>query len=159
MRSALMGSLQISCFLTAGLFGFSRSPTFICPKVPGRTFFPNPSKFVNFCSGPIVLTPFVRNQCLSVINWGKPAQLMLPVHVYIYIYIHVFIIYLSLSLHIYIYMCIYIYIYIYVYLIMQPRPAERRRLPLPPLRAAAAEPAAGRGVRESICSIVYNTIV
>ena len=60
--SALMGSLQMSCFLTEGPFGYSRSPTFIFPKVPGCTFFPNLSKFITFAAAPSVLTPFVRNQ-------------------------------------------------------------------------------------------------
>ena len=34
------------------------------PKVPGRTFFPNLSKFIAFAAAPLVLTPFVRNQGL-----------------------------------------------------------------------------------------------
>ena len=34
------------CFLTEDLFGYPRSPTFTFPKVLGRTFVPNPSKFV-----------------------------------------------------------------------------------------------------------------
>ena len=31
-------------------------------KVPGRTFFPNLSKYITFAAAPSVLTPFVRNQ-------------------------------------------------------------------------------------------------
>ena len=62
MGSALMGSLQISCFLTEGPFGYSALPTFILPKVPGRTFFPNLSKIITFAAAPLVSTPFVRDQ-------------------------------------------------------------------------------------------------
>ena len=41
MGSALMASLQVSCFLTEGLLvGFSRSPTFIFPKCQGVPFSP-----------------------------------------------------------------------------------------------------------------------
>ena len=40
MGPALVGSLRLSCFSTEGLFGYSRSPTCIFPKVPRRTFFP-----------------------------------------------------------------------------------------------------------------------
>ena len=48
-----MGSaLQISCFLTEGLFGYAREPTLIFSKVPGRTFFPNLSKFITFAAAP-----------------------------------------------------------------------------------------------------------
>ena len=57
MGSALMGSLQISCFLTEGLFGYSPQPTFISPEVPGRTFFRNLSKLFTFCSGPVSVDP------------------------------------------------------------------------------------------------------
>ena len=49
-------------FLTEGPFGYSREPTFIFPKVPGRTFFLNLSKLITFAVAPLVLTPFVRNQ-------------------------------------------------------------------------------------------------
>ena len=45
MGSALMGSLQISRFLTEGLFGGTPvNLRFIFPKMPGCTFFPNLSK-------------------------------------------------------------------------------------------------------------------
>ena len=57
-----MGSLRISCFLTEGLFGYSRLPTFIFSKVAGLAFSPNLSKFITFAAAPVVLTPFVRNQ-------------------------------------------------------------------------------------------------
>ena len=62
MGSALMGSLQILCFLTEGLFGYSRLPTLMFPKVPGRAFFPNLPKFITLAAAPLVLTPFVRNK-------------------------------------------------------------------------------------------------
>ena len=39
-----------------------REPTVIFPKVPGRSFFHNQSKFITFAAAPLVLTPFVRNQ-------------------------------------------------------------------------------------------------
>ena len=48
MASAVMGSLQISCFLT----GTFRVLPF--PKVPGRTFFPNLSKLITFAAAPSV---------------------------------------------------------------------------------------------------------
>ena len=64
MGSALMGSLQISCALTEGPFGYCRLPTCFFPKVPGRTFFPNLSKTITFAAAPLVLTPFVRNRGL-----------------------------------------------------------------------------------------------
>ena len=63
MGSALMGSLQMLCFLTEGLLG--TPSTFTFQEVPGRTFFPNLSKFVTFAAAPLVLTPFVRNQGLA----------------------------------------------------------------------------------------------
>ena len=54
MESALIGSLQISCFLTEGLFGYSRETNYIFPKVPGRTFSPNLSTFLTFAAAPVV---------------------------------------------------------------------------------------------------------
>ena len=62
MGSALVGSLRISCFLTEGFVGYSRKPSCIFPKVPGSTFFANPSKFVTSAAAPLVLTPSVRNR-------------------------------------------------------------------------------------------------
>ena len=58
MGSALIGSLQISCFLTEGLFRYSRLPTFVFPKVPGRAFSYNLSKLITFAAAPLVLTRF-----------------------------------------------------------------------------------------------------
>ena len=49
------GYCKFSC-LTEGLFGV------LFPKVPGRTFFLNLSKFITFAAAPLVLTPFVRSQ-------------------------------------------------------------------------------------------------
>ena len=64
--SALMNGVTANImFFFQGLFGYSRSPTFISLKVPGRTFFSNPSKFITFAAAPLVLTPFVRNQTSS----------------------------------------------------------------------------------------------
>ena len=105
MGSALMGSLRISCFSTEGLLGYSRWPTFIFPKVPGRTFFPNLSKFITFAAAPLVLTPFVRNQGTVTSRraraaWRRGADWsastsrasgwaggVCRIHIYIYIYI------------------------------------------------------------------------
>ena len=39
-------------FLDRATFGYSRQPTFIFPKVPGRTFFFNLSKFITFAATP-----------------------------------------------------------------------------------------------------------
>ena len=68
MGSAIMGSLQLFlCFSTEGLFWYSREPTFIFPRVLGRTFFPNLSKLITFAAAPLALTPFVRNHRLDVV--------------------------------------------------------------------------------------------
>ena len=55
------GRCNFLCFLTEGLFGYSREPAFIFTKMLGRTFF-----FWSFCykeintfaAAPLVLTPF-----------------------------------------------------------------------------------------------------
>ena len=57
-----------------GLFGYSRQPTFIFPKVPGRTFLPNPSKFVTSAAAPVALNPFVRNQCADAARRAAPPR-------------------------------------------------------------------------------------
>ena len=44
---------------------------FIFPKVPGRTFFPNPSKVITFAAAPLVSTPFVRNQGAAAAAEGR----------------------------------------------------------------------------------------
>ena len=60
--SALMGSLQTSCFFDRGTFGVLPL-TYLCfPKSAQGTFFPNMSKLITFAAAPLVLTPFVRNQ-------------------------------------------------------------------------------------------------
>ena len=46
---------------------------FYLPKVPGRTSFPNLSKLITFAAAPLVLTPFVRDQGLSVALLEKGA--------------------------------------------------------------------------------------
>ena len=82
MGSALMGSLRISCFLTEGLFGLLPLAYFYLPKVPGRTFFPNLSKFITFAAAPLVLTTFVRNQVLCPVELrsltSQPRGPLLP---------------------------------------------------------------------------------
>ena len=75
LGSAPLGSLHILRCLTEGLFGYSHSPTFIFPKMPGRTFFPNLAKVITFAAFPLVLTPFVRNRdqgIFSVRNTSDP---------------------------------------------------------------------------------------
>ena len=57
--------VQISCIMTEELFGYSRQPTSISPKVPGRTLSPNLSNKFTFAANPLVLTPSVRNQMMS----------------------------------------------------------------------------------------------
>ena len=37
----------------------------MCQKVLGRTVFPNLSRLITFAAAALVLTPFVRNQCVS----------------------------------------------------------------------------------------------
>ena len=49
-------------FFGRGTFWALPLTYFIIPKVTGRTFFPNRSKFATFAAAPSVLTPFVRNQ-------------------------------------------------------------------------------------------------
>ena len=66
MGSALMGSLQIWSFWQRDLLGIPANLLFIFPEVPGRTFFHNLSKMLTFAVAPLVLTPFVRNQPLSL---------------------------------------------------------------------------------------------
>ena len=74
MGSALMGSLQMLCCLTEGLFGYSREPTFLFPKVQGHTFFPNLSKIITFAAAPLVLTPFVSNQVTTARGQGDDER-------------------------------------------------------------------------------------
>ena len=57
MGSALTGSLQISWFLTEGLFGYSRQPTFYLPKSARAYLFPQSVKSHYLCSGPISVDP------------------------------------------------------------------------------------------------------
>ena len=75
MGSALLGSLQLLCCLTEGPFGYSHWPTFMLPKVPGRTFFPI-CQISLLLQRPISLTPFVRNQQTRE-TWARPG----PPHV------------------------------------------------------------------------------
>ena len=58
--SAVRGSLRISCFLTEILVGTPVKCAL--PKMPGRTFFPNPAKYVTIAAALLVLTPFVRSE-------------------------------------------------------------------------------------------------
>ena len=74
-----MGSLRTSYFLTEGPFGYSRWPTFVFPKVPGRTFFLNLSKIITFAAAPSVWTPFVRNQAfISTLKYRSAVFRKLP---------------------------------------------------------------------------------
>ena len=54
LASELMGSLQVSCFLT-------------------EVFFPNLSKFITFAAAPFVLTRFVRNRGAAGAALGRRA--------------------------------------------------------------------------------------
>ena len=74
MGSALTGSLQMSWFLTGVLFGYSRQPSFIFPKVPGRTFFPNLSILITSAAAPLVLTPFFPKMTNLIANYGDPRH-------------------------------------------------------------------------------------
>ena len=60
MGSALMGPLHFYAFSQRDFLG---TPVNLLMSSPGRTFFPNLSKFLDhFAAAPLVLTPFVRNQ-------------------------------------------------------------------------------------------------
>ena len=52
-----MGSLQISCFLTEGLFGYSRLTYLHLPKSARSYLIPQSVKIHYFCSGPISVDP------------------------------------------------------------------------------------------------------
>ena len=68
--SALMGSLQIPCFLT-GTFWVLPLTYFYLPKSASAHLFPNLSKFITFAAAPLVLTPFVRNQPMRPLLVGS----------------------------------------------------------------------------------------
>ena len=85
MGSALMGSLHISCSSTEGLFGHSGWPTFILPKVPGRTFLPNSSKSLSFCSGTISVDP-ICPQPNTILYYGTLYYNTYNYHYYYYYY-------------------------------------------------------------------------
>ena len=119
IRSALMGSMQISCFLTEGPFGHSRWPTFIFPKVPGRTFFPQSVKIYYFRYGPLVLTPFVHNQHEPMASSAPPrcwCYIYIYIYIYIYLFIYLFIYNMCIYIYIYIYICVCVCVYIYIYI-------------------------------------------
>ena len=69
LGSALMGPLHFRVFWRRDFSGTPVKPTFIFPKVPGRTFFPIRQKSIVFAAAPLVLTPFVRNQILRATAW------------------------------------------------------------------------------------------
>ena len=104
MGSALMGSLQISCFLT-GAFWVP-----ICQ---------NPSTSVNIYQ---LCIPF-STTCQSLLPLQRPPILRVYIYIYIERYMYVYIyrereitmIYVYMYIYIYIYTCVYIYIYIYIY--------------------------------------------
>ena len=121
--------------------GNSRSPTFISPKVPGPTFFPNLSKIVTFAAAPLVLAPFVGNQegshfIITIIIISSSSSIIIIISIsitiiitYTHILDYIMLYYISaanvewnprdLSLSIYIHILIYIYIYTYyVYVCM-----------------------------------------
>ena len=59
-----MGSLQFLMLFNRDFLG-TPVKLFFFPEVPGRTFFPNLSKFIAFAAAPLELIPFVRNQAMS----------------------------------------------------------------------------------------------
>ena len=78
MGSALTGSLlHILCFLTEGLSGYSRSPTFISSRA---YLFPQSVKMHYFCSGPISVDPICPQPNLLVrgISGKSPMDLRIP---------------------------------------------------------------------------------
>ena len=75
MGSALTGSLQISCFLTEGLVGYSHQPIFTFPKGARAYLFPQSVKSITFAAAPLGLTPSVRNRA---VRGGGRAQSGIP---------------------------------------------------------------------------------
>ena len=59
-------------FFDRGTFWVLPLTYFYIPKVPGRTFLPNLSKFITFAAAPLALTPFVRNQGSRGGSSGSP---------------------------------------------------------------------------------------
>ena len=79
MGSALMGSLQISCLSTEGPFGYSRYPMLISPKVPGRTFCPQPRQGKPSCC--FLFTNLLVRLSLSaclLLRQGQVGQTTVP---------------------------------------------------------------------------------
>ena len=89
-------------FFDRGTFWVLPLTYFYIPKSARAYLFPNLSRAITFCSGPISADP-ICPQPRDV-----PAT---PAPIYVYIYISTS---LSLCIYIYIYICIYIYIYIYI---------------------------------------------
>ena len=85
--SALMGSLQISRFLTGTLWALPLT-CFYLPQSAMAYLFHQSVKTHYLCSGPLVLTPFVRNQgpCMGcmilVVEVVCPLSLLGMVHGY-----------------------------------------------------------------------------
>ena len=76
MGSALVGSLQTSyIFVDRGTFWVLPLTS---PKVPGRIFFPNLSKFITFAVALLVWTPSVRSQPAPAVRF-EPFARRIPV--------------------------------------------------------------------------------
>ena len=65
MGSALMGSLQISCFFDRGTFLVLSLTYFYLPESARAYLFPQSVKIITFAAAPLVLTPFARNQIVT----------------------------------------------------------------------------------------------
>ena len=64
MGSTLMGSLQRSCCLTEGLFGYAVTYLYL-PRSASAYLFPQADKIIYFCSGPI------SNECWPQLSATK----------------------------------------------------------------------------------------
>ena len=132
MGSALVGSLQNSCFLTGICRVLPLVYFYILKSARAYLFTQSVNDIIVFAAAPLVLTPFLRSQtniahihvsvdiairvdlCLDIITTC--------IHIYIYIYIYVstylsiYILYLCICMIVCIKICIHVFIYIYIYI-------------------------------------------
>ena len=76
MGSALIGSLQFSCFLREGLFGHSSTYSYL-PGSARAYLLPQPVQIHDFCSGPISVDPMVSATKLGAPPPLRPSQTLL----------------------------------------------------------------------------------